>query len=84
MSEDNNKVFNSAEYCRKLKIENKELKRYLREAITGFRKLGKALNNEDECDGDCVNCPLNNGGNCYKWRLESEVLVLIDRRAENG
>lgn len=69
---------------KELKIENKELKRYLREAITGFRKLGKALNDEAECDGDCENCALNNGGNCYKWRLESEVLVLIDRRAENG
>ena len=69
---------------KELKIENKELKRYLREAITGFRKLGKALNDEGECDGDCKNCALNNGGNCCKWRLESEVLVLIDRRAENG
>jgi hypothetical protein len=68
---------------KELKIENKELKRYLREAITGFRKLGKALNDEAECDGDCVNCPLNNGGNCYKWRLESEVLFMIGDK-DNG
>ena len=68
---------------KELKIENKELKRYLREAIAGFHKLGKALNDEGDCDGDCENCALNNGGNCYKWRLESEVLVLIDRRTEN-
>lgn len=68
---------------KELKIENKELKRYLREAITGFRKLGKALQDEGDCDNNCENCALNNGSNCYKWRLESEVLVLIDRRTEN-
>ena len=68
---------------KELRIENKELKRYLREAITGFRRLGKALNDENDCDGDCKNCPINNGGNCYKWRLESEVLVLIDGRDDN-
>lgn len=76
-----NQIYQWLTKLKELKIENKELKRYLREAIAGFRKLGEALNDEGECDGDCENCALY--GNCCKWRLESEVLVLIDRRIEN-
>lgn len=55
----------------------KQAKALLYEAVKGFRKLGKALNDDSECGGDCIYCPINNHGNCLKWERELEALKLI-------
>ncbi len=57
--------------------ELKEARRLLKWAVEGFRKLGASLNDDGECDGDCLYCPINNHGNCLKWEYESEALALI-------
>ena len=57
--------------------ELKEARRLLKWAVEGFRKLGVSLNDDGECDGDCLYCPINNHGNCLKWEYESEALALI-------
>ena len=57
--------------------ELKEAKRLLKWAVEGFRKLGASLNDDGECDGDCLYCPINNHGNCLKWEYEDEALKLI-------
>jgi hypothetical protein len=71
-------------YISELEAENEKLKRYLREAISGFRKLGVSLNDDGECDGDCLYCPINNHGNCLKWEYESEALALIGEEGERN
>lgn len=70
MNESNNKAFVSADYCR-------ELKKYLMEAIDGFRALGKELDEKCELNLDCSKCPLNNGGNCRAWKHAKAVMKLI-------
>ena len=55
----------------------KKARRLLKWAVEGFRKLGASLNNDGECDGDCLYCPINNHGNCLKWEYEDKVLALI-------
>lgn len=62
-----------AEWLRELK----EARRLLKWAVKGFRKLGVSLNNDGECDGNCLYCPINNHGNCLKWEYEDEALALI-------
>lgn len=57
--------------------ELKEARRLLKWAVEGFRKLGASLNDDGECDGDCLYCPINNHGNCLKWEYEAEALALI-------
>lgn len=57
--------------------ELKEARRLLKWAVEGFRKLGVSLNDDGECDGDCLYCPINNHGNCLKWEYETEALALI-------
>ena len=57
--------------------ELKEARRLLKWAVEGFRKLGASLNNDGECDGDCLYCPINNHGNCLKWEYEDKALALI-------
>ena len=57
--------------------ELKEARRLLKWAVEGFRKLGASLNDYGECDGDCLYCPINNHGNCLKWKYEAEALKLI-------
>ena len=57
--------------------ELKEARKLLKWAVEGFRKLGVSLNDDGECDGDCLYCPINNHGNCLKWEYESEALALI-------
>lgn len=63
--------------------ELKEAKRLLKWAVKGFRKLGASLNDDGECDGDCLYCPINNHGNCLKWEYEDEVLKLIGEDGGN-
>lgn len=63
--------------------ELKEAKRLLKWAVEGFRKLGASLNDDGECDGDCLYCPINNHGNCLKWEYEDEVLKLIGEDGGN-
>lgn len=57
--------------------ELKEARRLLKWAVEGFRKLGASLNDDGECDGDCLYCPINNHGNCLKWEYEAEAIALI-------
>ena len=64
--------------------ELKEARRLLKWAVEGFRKLGASLNDDGECDGDCLYCPINNHGNCLKWEYESEALALIGEDGERN
>lgn len=57
--------------------ELKEARRLLKWAVEGFRKLGASLNDDGECDGNCLYCPINNHGNCLKWEYEDRALALI-------
>lgn len=59
--------------------ELRKAKELLKASVDGYRKLGKSINDTSECDVDCKHCPINNGGNCLKWRREDEALALIGK-----
>ena len=54
-----------------------EARHYLVEAVDGFKALGKELDEKCELNLDCSKCPLNNGGNCRKWKYTDKVKALL-------
>lgn len=59
----------------------KKAKRLLMEAVDGYRRLGKELDDHCELENfDCADCPLNGGGNCKSWKFKKAAMEIVERR----